>query len=164
MEFILLTPERNFQILNVSRVKGHLKNGIVEVFDKHQFLMGLIENNLIEIEAIGENELKKFFVLQDGIFIVSETNLGDLKLKTPTTVYAYAKTFFEIKKNTSIEELSINYQEKKEALDQEILKLSAGKNEQINYLLNAKTLLLKEEVEFFRNIIKIYEKVKSSSF
>jgi hypothetical protein len=163
MEFILLTPERNYQVQNVSRVKGHLKNGIVEVFDKHQFLMGLIENNLIEIETIGENELKKFFVLQDGIFIVSETNLGSLKSKTPTTVYAYAKTFFEIKKGTSIEELSKNYEEKKQELDQEILKLNIEGNESINYLLNAKALLLKQEVEFFRSIIKIYEKVNSSS-
>lgn len=162
MEFVLLTPERNFQILNVSRVKGYLKNGIVEVFDKHQFLMGLIENNLIEIETAGENELKKFFVLQDGIFIVSETNLGDLKVKTPTTVYAYAKTFFEIKKNTSVEDLAIKYEQKKGEFDQEIFKLSSGNNEQINYLLNAKALLLKEEVEFYRNIIKICEKVKFS--
>lgn len=162
MEFILLTPERNYQILNVLKVKGYLKNGIVEVFDKHQFLMGLIENNLIEIETIGETELKKFFVLQDGIFIVSETNLGGLKGKTPTTVYAYAKTFFEIKKTTSIEELSKNYEEKRQELDQELVKLNIGKNEPINYLLNAKALLLKQEVEFFRNIIKISEKLKSS--
>lgn len=164
MEFILLTPERNFQIFNVSKVKGHLKNGIVEVFDKHQFLMGLIENNLVEIETIGENNFKNYFVLQDAIFIVSETNLENLKTKTATTVYAYAKTFFEIKKNTSLEELSRKYEDKRKELDQEILKLNIEENGQINYLLNAKALLLKEEVEFFRNIIKICEKVKPNSF
>ena len=63
MEFILLTPERNYQILNVLKVKGYLKHGIVEVFDKHQFLMGLIENNLIEMNALNRKVLKEMIIL-----------------------------------------------------------------------------------------------------
>ena len=75
MFFFLSTPEYTTTQFNTTKVRVHLRNGIAEVFDKHQDLMGKVENNRIEIETNFENKLEKFsFILQDAVFVVS-TNM-----------------------------------------------------------------------------------------
>lgn len=159
MDFILLTPERNYVISDLIRIKACLKNGAVEVLDKHQFLMGLIENNLIEIESKEETKLSRFFVVQDAIFIVADANLGLERSKSSTVVYVYAKTFIEILKSTSIETFSLYYENKKKEFDQEILQLNSNSTTELNLVLNSRALLLKEEVEFFYKVLQISKKI-----
>jgi F0F1-type ATP synthase epsilon subunit len=159
MDFILLTPERNYVISDLIRIKASLKNGAVEVLDKHQFLMGLIENNLIEIESKEEAKQARFFVVQDAIFIVADAHLGLKESKNSTVVYVYAKTFIEILKNTSIETFSLYYENKKKEFDQEILQLNNNSTAELNLVLNSRALLLKEEVEFYFKVLQISKKV-----
>ena len=159
MDFILLTPECNYVISDLIRIKACLKNGTVEVLDKHQFLIGLIENNLIEIESKEETKQPRFFVVQDAIFIVADANLGLEGLKSSTVVYVYAKTFLEILKGTSIEKFSLCYENKKKEFDQEILQIKNSSTAELNLVLNSRALLLKEEVEFYSKVLQISKKV-----
>lgn len=160
MDFILLTPERNYTISNSLRVKAHLKNGLVEILDKHQFLMGLIENNLIEVESAGDQKMNQFFVVQDAIFIVSDTSFGIKSLKSSTTIYVYAKSFIELKKTTSREFLLSHYESKKSEFELELNRLTDNNRiKELSLVLSSKALLLKEEVEFFRNVLLIGEKI-----
>ena len=46
MFFLLATPQYNNSQSNITKVKVHLRNGIAEIFDQHQDLMGKVENNL----------------------------------------------------------------------------------------------------------------------
>ena len=72
MLFLLATPEYNNLQSNTTKVRVHLRNGVAEVFDQHQDLMGKVDNNIIEIETNFENRIEKIlFVLQDAVFIVS---------------------------------------------------------------------------------------------
>ena len=60
MLFFLATSEYNNIQSNTTKVKVHLTNGIAEILDQHQDLMGLIENNILEIETNFESKLEKF--------------------------------------------------------------------------------------------------------
>lgn len=161
MDFILLTPEQNYKISNPARIKAHLKNGVVEILDGHQFLMGLIENNLIVVESTDEIKKEQFFVVQDAIFIVSNRGFGNEAAKLPTTIYVYAKTFLEIKKGASRDTFTSYYENKKAEFEQELAHTVKDNNRapELGLVLNSKALLLKEELEFFRNVVLISEKI-----
>lgn len=161
MEFRLLTSECAYTISNVRKVKGFLSNGIVEVFDRHQDLMGLIENNLVEIELNLENTVKEFFALQNGIFIVCSTPLSSNNTKSETIVYAYAKSFLKLEKNTSLEALLEKYEHKKFLLNAELQKLNKNNMDSLDLIVNSKALLLKEETEFIQNTLVIAKKLIS---
>lgn len=161
MEFRLLTSECAYTISNVRKVKGFLSHGVVEVFDRHQDLMGLVENNLVEIELNLENAAKEFFALQNGIFIVFSTPLGSNIAKSETIVYVYAKAFLKIEKNTSIEELLQKYEHKKFLLNTELQKFNKNIMDPSDLLVNSKALMLKEETEFLQSTIVIAKKLIS---
>ena len=72
MFFFLSTPEYTTTQFNTTKVRVHLRNGIAEVFDKHQDLMGKVENNRIEIET-------NFWVLK---FVLFEVVLLIASIKT----------------------------------------------------------------------------------
>jgi len=166
MFFFLSTPEYNTVQFNTTKVRVHLRNGIAEVFDKHQDLMGKVENNRIEIETNFENKLEKFsFILQDAVFIVSNKGLDGASEIKETSIYVYAKRVQEITKNTSIEELSKQYEKKKADLDKEFEKVGLsdvkGSVITVSKALNSKLLLLQQEVEFLRKSLIIIKDLKS---
>jgi hypothetical protein len=166
MFFFLSTPEYNTVQFNTTKVRVHLRNGIAEVFDKHQDLMGKVENNRIEIETNFENKLEKFsFILQDAVFIVSNKGLDGASENKETSIYVYAKRVQEITKNTSIEELSKQYEKKKADLDKEFEKVGLsdvkGAVITVSKALNSKLLLLQQEVEFLRKSLIIIKDLKS---
>lgn len=167
MLFFLSTPEYNTTQSNTTKVRVHLRNGIAEVFDKHQDLMGKVENNRIEIETNFENKLEKLsFVLQDAVFVVSNKGLDGSSEIKDTSIYVYAKRAQEINKNTSIEELSKQYEKKKTDLDKEFEKLGLSSEKGVVITtaakpLNSKILLLKQEVEFLRKTLIIIKEIKS---
>jgi hypothetical protein len=157
MLFLLATPEYTNVQANTTKVKVHLKNGIAEILDKHQDLMGRVENNLVEIESNFENKVEKLlFVVQDAVFIVSTKGLDpDLK---GTGVYVYARNVRELNSTLSIEELSKQYEQKKLLLETEIEKIA--KVEGSNKPLSSKILLLEEDVAFFRKALIFAKELK----
>ena len=158
MLFLLATSEYNNVQLNTTKVRVHLRNGVAEIFNQHQDLMGKVENNLVEIETNFENKIEKFsFILQDAVFIVSNQGLeGTLDYKG-TGVYVYAKKVREVTSNLSIDEISKQYEQKKGELDTQLEKLSQTQD---NKALNSKILLLKEDVEFLRRSLAIIKDIK----
>jgi F0F1-type ATP synthase epsilon subunit len=125
MLFLLATSEYNNVQLNTTKVRVHLRNGVAEIFNQHQDLMGKVENNLVEIETNFENKIERFsFILQDAVFIVSNQGLeGTLDYKG-TGVYVYAKKVREVTSNLSVDEISKQYEQKKAELDTQIERLS----------------------------------------
>jgi len=160
MQFLLATPEYNNIQSNTTKVKVHLRNGVAEVFDQHQDLMGKIENNIIEIETNFENRIEKtLFVLQDGVFIVSNQGLDASTENKGTSVYVYAKRAKEIASNISLEEISKQYEQKKSDLETETQKLTG--NATSDKVINSKVFLLKDEVEFYKKVFLVVKDIKS---
>lgn len=160
MKFVLLTPEYTYKITNPIRIKGYLKNGIVEVFDKHQYLMGLVENNLVEVESNLVNKIENFFVLQNGVFIVSNVVSDIAGAKPETVVYVYAKAFFEVGHNAIENDLLKKYEQKNGELKIELEKLNKNDTTSLDLVLNSRTLILQEDVDFLRNVLLIIKKLK----
>jgi hypothetical protein len=50
MLFLLATPEYTNVQSNTTKVKVHLRNGVAEVFNLHQDLMGRVDNDIVEIK------------------------------------------------------------------------------------------------------------------
>lgn len=163
MLFLLATPEYSNIQANTTRVKVHLRNGVAEIYDKHQDLMGKVENNLVEIETNFENKIKKFvFIVQDAVFVVSNKGLDKDSETEETGIYVYAKRAVEIGPNLSIDALSKEYDEKKDILDREIDKAVEINKEpgKVNRVLNSRILLLQEDVEFIRRSLIILRDMK----
>jgi phosphorylcholine metabolism protein LicD len=159
MLFFLATPEYNNIQSNTTKVKVHLRNGVAEILDQHQDLMGKVENNLLEIETNFENKLEKLiFVLQDAVFIVSNKGLQTNIESQNTGVYVYAKRVREINSATSIDEIVKQYDQKNSTLETEIAKLDTETN---SAKLNSRIFLLKEEVEFLRRVVTIVKGLKA---
>jgi hypothetical protein len=156
MLFLLSTPEYNNIQSNTTKVKVHLRNGVAEILDQHQDLMGKIENNLLEIETNFENKLEKFiFILQDAVFIVSNKGL-DTNVETKGTgVYVYAKRVREINSSTSVDEIVKQYDQKNSQLEKELTNLEG------QVKTNSKIFLLTEEVEFLKRAVAIIKGLKS---
>lgn len=161
MLFLLATPEYTNVQSNTTKVKVHLRNGVAEVFDKHQDLMGRIDNNIVEIETNFENRLEKsLFVLQDAVFIVSNKGLDPNAEAQNTSVYVYAKRAKEIGGNVAIDELSKQYEQKNTELENETLKLTAPNADPLDKVINAKIFVLKDEVTFLKKVLTIVKELK----
>jgi ABC-type ATPase with predicted acetyltransferase domain len=143
---------------NTTKVKVHLTGGIAEILDKHQDLMGRIDNNIIEIETFFENRFEKMlFVLQDAVFVVSNKGLGADKEKNQTAVYVYAKRAREISSSLSIDEVIKQYEKvvkQLEILKEKVL-IDSG-----NSILKGRIVLVEEEVDFFVNLIALMKGLK----
>ena len=162
MLFLLSTPEYTNLQSNTTKVKVHLRNGVAEVFDQHQDLMGRIDNNIVEIETNFENRLEKsLFVLQDAVFIVSNKGLDTSAETQLTSVYVYAKRAKEIGSNLSLEELSKQYEQKNTELENETLKLNAQNADPLDKVINAKIFVLRDEVAFLKKVLTIVKDLKS---
>jgi len=159
MQFLLATPEYNNLQSNTTKVRVHLRNGVAEVFDQHQDLMGKVDNNIIEIETNFENRIEKIlFVLQDAVFIVSNQGLDTNVDNKGTGVYVYAKRAKEITPNISLEEISKQYEQKQAFFEAESLKLAADGVDQV---VNSKLFVLKDEVEFLKKVVTVVKELKS---
>jgi len=160
MQFVLATPEYNNSQSNTTKVRVHLRNGIAEIFDQHQDLMGKIDNNIIEVETNFENRIEKIlFVLQDGVFIVSNQGLEANAEIKGTSIYVYAKRVREINSTVSLEEISKQYEQKKLDFETETQKLTG--NEATDKVINSKIFVLKDEVEFLKKVFLVVKELKS---
>jgi len=159
MLFLLATPEYNNTQSNTTKVKVHLRNGVAEILDQHQDLMGKVENNLLEIETNFENKIEKLlFVLQDAVFIVSNKGLETNIEAKRTGVYVYAKRVREITSSTSVEEIVKQYDLKNSQLETELAKVDTeGKSTKTT----SKIFLLQEEVEFLKKVVTVIKDLKS---
>jgi len=160
MQFLLATPEYNNTQSNTTKVKVHLRNGIAEIFDQHQDLMGKVDNNIIEVETNFENIIEKIlFVLQDGVFIVSNQGLDATSENKGTGVYVYAKRVREITSNISLDEVTKQYEQKKSELELENQKLTGNETE--DKVVNSKIFVLKDETEFLKKVFLVVKDLKS---
>lgn len=160
MLFLLATPEYTNAQSNITKVKVHLRNGVAEILDQHQDLMGRVENNLLEIESNFENKLEKsVFVLQDAVFIVSNKGLETNIESKGTGIYVYARRVREITSTTTIDEVIKQYELKNAQYELAETKQDA---EGSNVPKGAsKVFLLKEEVEFLKRVVTIVKDLKS---
>ena len=160
MQFVLATPEYNNNQSNTTKVKVHLRNGVAEIFEQHQDLMGKIDNDIVEIETNFENRNEKtLFVLQDAVFIVSNQGLGTTPEDKGTGVYVYAKRAKEIPLNISLEEVSKQYEQRKLDLEVETQKLTG--NAKTDKVINSKILVLKDLAEFAKKVFLVVKELKS---
>ena len=159
MLFLLATPEYNNIQSNTTKVKVHLRNGVAEILEQHQDLMGKVENNLLEIETNFENRLEKLlFVLQDAVFVVSNKGLETNVESKGTGVYVYAKRVREITSSTSVDEIVKQYDLKNAELEKEVAVLETDPN---STKTKSKVFLLKDEVEFLKRAVTIIKGLKS---
>ena len=160
MLFLLNTPEYTNVQSNTTKVKVHLKNGVAEILDQHQDLMGRVENNIVEIETNFENKTEKnLFVLQDAVFIVSTKGL-DKKLDKKTSVYVYAKNVKEINSRLAVDEITKQYEKKLSLLETETLKLSAQNSEKLENSIKSKIFMLNEDTEFLKKVLTLAKQSK----
>ena len=160
MLFLLNTPEYTNVQSNTTKVKVHLKNGVAEILDQHQDLMGRVENNIVEIETNFENKTEKnLFVLQDAVFIVSTKGL-DKKLDKKTSVYVYAKNVKEINSRLAIDEITKQYEKKMSLLETETLKLSSQNSEKLENSIKSKVFMLNEDTEFLKKVLTLAKQPK----
>ena len=160
MLFLLATPEYNNIQSNTTKVRVHLRNGVAEIFDQHQDLMGKIDNNILEVETNFENKIEKLlFVLQDAVFIVSNQGLDVNSDNKGTGIYVYAKKVKVITSSVSVDEVSKEYEDKKTSLEMENQKL--GSDEEENKAINSKIFVLKDEVEFLEKVVTVVKDLKS---
>ncbi len=155
MLFLLSTPEYNKIQSNISKVRVHLRNGVAEIYEQHQDLIGKVENNLVEIENIFENRIEKcFFILQDAVFIVSTQGLDPTNESKETSIYIYAKNAKEINSSIKIEDISKEYEAKKSAFEKELQNLENTQDNSKNTAINSKLLILKNDMDFSQKALK----------
>jgi len=164
MFFFLATPEYDNIQSNITKVRVHLNTGIAEIFDQHQDLMGRVENDIVEVEALNENRLEKFtFVLQDGIFVVSTKGL-DPKDSRGTGVYIYARQAKVLNSDFSLEEITKKYEQKSAELEIQNQKYNeAGATSVLGKSIAPKVLLLESEVKYFERVISIAKSLKTKA-
>jgi hypothetical protein len=117
-------------------------------------------NNIIEVETNFENRIEKIlFVLQDGVFIVSNQGLDATSENKGTGVYVYAKRVREITSNISLDEVTKQYEQKKSELELENQKLTGNETE--DKVVNSKIFVLKDETEFLKKVFLVVKDLKS---
>jgi F0F1-type ATP synthase epsilon subunit len=165
MLFFLATPEYNLAQSNTTKIKVHLSTGIAEILDQHQDLMGKIDNDIVEIETNFDNKIEKLkFLVQEGVFVVSTKNsISSSATSSETGIYVYAKRSQEISSKISIDDITKQYEIKKDRFEKEEEKFFEGKKETVAYnrITNTKLCLLKEEVEFFKKAISVLKDLKN---
>jgi hypothetical protein len=170
MRFFLSSAQYITSQANTTKIKVHLKNGIAEILENHQDLMGLVENNLVEIESNFENKIEKFvFIVQEAVFLVSTKGI-DSKNKG-MSVYVYAKNAYELNSSLPFEEISKIYEQKKLLLETQVQKLlienaketketKDGKLSKEAQKLSSEILVLKSDIEFFKQTLLFAKKIK----
>jgi glutamate synthase domain-containing protein 3 len=165
MKFSLSTPENTIKILsNASKIKVNLTNGIIEVLDKHQDLLGKVGIDIVQIESNNENKIEKFqFIVQEAIVIVSTKGL-DSALAPDTGVYIYAQRVLELTSNLSLEEFSKKTEQSLAKLESEkqfLSTLDQEKEKQKARQLRTQIFRLEEEFLFNQAIVSLIKEGKN---
>ena len=165
MLFFLSTPEYNKIQLNTTKVRVHLRTGIAEILDQHQDLIGQVDNNIVEIETSFENRIEKnLFIIQNGVFVVSNKGLDAKNEYKGASVYVYGSCVREITPTTTVEDFSKQYEQKNSELLVELGKAENVRSEgSTKVVLKPTTLLrlLQEETEFFRKALVLLKELRS---
>lgn len=156
MKFFIGTPDYNRVFENTTRVKAYLRTGAAEIYESHQDLLGKIKNNLLEIDTVVDGKTQTYvYVIQEAVFIVSS------KDKEETTSYSYGSRIQEINKDTLIENLKKEFDDKKEAIEDETKKLSdTNLEDSIINMIQSTILSLKEDIEFVQKVLAVAEQKK----
>jgi len=169
MLFSLSSLEYNNTQLNTTKVTVHLRNGVAEILNQHQDLIGQIDNDIVEIETLFENKIEKtLFVVQRAVVVVSKKRLDSTLETKETSVYVYAKRAQEINSSFSIDEISkelqlkssqlaLNVEEQREIFQKKTMEKKDSANSQ-NPLVSAPMLLLEEDIDFLKKILLVAKK------
>jgi F0F1-type ATP synthase epsilon subunit len=161
MQFFLSTPEYNKLQSNTTKVKVHLRNGIAEILNQHEDLIGKVESNLVEVESNFENKFERsIFALQEAIFVVSTKGLDTSAEKKETTVYIYARRVKEITPGFSIMEILKQYEEAKNLLEIEGIKLELASTASKKCAISSTISLIKQDISFFKKVISLSKEMK----
>jgi hypothetical protein len=151
MLFSLSTNQFLYFKKDVKRVQAYLRNGLVEVFNGHEDLMGNIDLNfvLVECESEGKTELS-YYIAQEAIFLVSSALKFSILDIPGTNVCIFAKKMLEITSDLSYDDTAKEYELKKVALEEQ--------NEQLilfpdKLSIITKILLLRDEVSFLKKLM-----------
>jgi F0F1-type ATP synthase epsilon subunit len=146
MFFSIATPEYTGIKPNSLKVRAALTSGLLEIYDKHQDLIGKINNNFLQVEYLIDNKLENsYYILQDAILVVSNQGFED---NNQTSIFVYAKRLIEISKTFSFEDLAKDTDQVNKNLEKEMESLRVETDENNSDLLATKILLLKEEILF----------------
>ncbi len=152
MFFTLATPESLYVEPTCSKVKAVLTSGLVEIYEGHQDLIGKIHNGLLSLKIVNLNneDISKNYLLQDGVFVVSNQGLDNENDEVKTTsIYVYARRLLEISKELDLADLATRLQEKQLELDNEIEKLKeiTDFSEDIE-ITSSKIIIIKSDLSF----------------
>ena len=144
MEFNLLLIgglAENRLITDVIKVKAYLTNGAVEVLEKHQSLLGKVEDNIIEVES--NRGKKEIFVLKNAVFQISTE-------ENRTSITTFTQDYREINEKTSIEAIQ-------EEIDKKGKLLEASES-------SLNSLLLVREIFFLKKVFSVTKDYKALGF
>jgi hypothetical protein len=162
MKFVLLSPELNF-LYDSTKIRAQLTTGIVEILEQHQFLLGKINNELIEYETFIDTKVeKRYFVVKDAVLIVNNPPIEKeiSEIKKETYVYVTAKRGFEITPSFSSETINKEYEQKNLLLENELQRLKDTSSEK---LVSTKTLLLESDLEFLKKVLSLSKSINFKS-
>jgi hypothetical protein len=166
MRFLLSTPTYNNEQSNTTKVRAYLQTGIADIFTQHNDLMGLISNNILEVETNFENKSEKFiFILQQAVFVVSKKGLPPEdekeKRKEETTIYVYANDVREVNSSLSIDDLTKEYDAKESELLNELqIPKVEGESDAIKRARTERLRKLKADKLYLEEVLRIIKKLK----
>jgi len=161
MLFVLTSSDSQIVQSNTKKVRVHLRTGVAEIYDQHLELMGLIDKNIIDIEANVENKIEKSsFLLQEGVFVVSNkgSEIDSYKDYQGTRVYIYAKRFYEISPTIPLENLEVLMKEctqKQVEADDLSARLPTIDNNVIKTIVRSRIQRLKEDVAYLEYYLEL---------
>lgn len=152
------SPDKVDRLLtDVIKVRAFLTNGVVEIFENHQNLMGKVENNVVEVEYSFQNKnVKDIFVLDDALFGVADDFSKEFlnpegQQTDEICVFLFTKSVREITDKSSIESIQDEYEKKVNQL-------------QNNSQSTPNKIVLENEIEFLKKIISVSKEYKVRGF
>lgn len=160
MFFFLATSDYTTLRPTATKVRVYLTNGIAEIFEQHQTLLGKIDRDRLDVETIVDNKIETTtFLLQNAIFVVSNKELTSKK--TGTYIYVYAQRVKEITSSLNIEELIKQNQLKKDEFEKEKEKVSKETDQTKSTSNSTKLMMITEEIAFLERVISFTKEWKT---
>lgn len=158
MRFFLSSPEFSISFDNLTKVTVNLRSGKAEILENHQELLGIISNNLLEIETSKENKIEKYsYILQEGMLTVLPK---DKQEPNETLVTVFAKNVCSLQSSV-LDDLIKKYEEKNEEIKKEKTKFLTSEDPTIQQVIQTKLLLLEQELEFAKQCVNFAKILKA---
>ena len=159
MRFFLSSPDFSISFENISKVQANLRSGRAEILENHQELLGLITNNLLEIEKVQDNRTERYaYVLADGMLTVLPKSRSE---GNQTMVTLFAKSICSLH-TSSVEDLKQKYDQKQAEFEAEEKKFQLTEEISVKQVLKTKLLILEQETEFAKQCLFFAKETKNT--